>query len=202
MIVTTGSQQMLALLSDVLLDPGDVVLTEAPTYFVYQGVLQGAGARVLSVPMDEQGMDADALESLLRRLERSGELGRVKLIYTCDYYQNPTGLTLSLERRRRLLELARRYSRTRRILILEDGAYRELRYEGDDLPSIKSFDVHNEYVVWTSTFSKPLAPGLKTGYGIVPRVGRPAVAPQGQPRLRLQQSDPALTRALTGEWGL
>ncbi len=167
-IVTTGSQQLLALLSDVVLDPGDIVLTEAPTYFVYQGVLQGAGARVLSVPMDEHGMDADALEALLRRLDRTGELARVRLIYTCDCYQNPTGLTLSLERRRRLLELARRYSRTRRILILEDGAYRELRYEGEDIPSIKSFDIHNEYVVWTSTFSKPLAPGLKTGYGIVP----------------------------------
>ena len=168
-VVTTGSQQLLALLSDILLDPGDIVLTEAPTYFVYQGVLQGVGVRVLSVPMDEHGMDTDALEDLLRRLERSGELGRVKLIYTCDYYQNPTGLTLSLERRRKLLELARRYSRARRILILEDGAYRELRYEGADLPSVKSFDVRNEYVVWTSTFSKPLAPGLKTGYGILPR---------------------------------
>ena len=97
-MVTTGSQQLLALLADVLLDPGDIVLTEAPTYFVYQGVLQGAGARVLSVPMDEQGMDTDALEALLRRLERSGELGRVKLIYTCDYYQNPTGLTLAPKR--------------------------------------------------------------------------------------------------------
>ena len=168
-IVTTGSQQLLALLADVLLDPGDIVLTEAPTYFVYQGVLQGAGARVLSVPMDEHGMDVDALEALLRRLERSGELGRVKLIYTCDYYQNPTGLTLAPERRRRLLELARKFSRERRILILEDGAYRELRYEGADLPSVKSFDANNEYVVWTGTFSKPCAPGLKTGYGIVPR---------------------------------
>ena len=168
-VVTTGSQQLLALLSDVLLDPGDIVLTEAPTYFVYQGVLQGAGARVLSVPMDERGMDTDALEELLSRLERSGELGRVKLIYTCDYYQNPTGLTLSLERRRKLVDLARRYSQSRRILILEDGAYRELRYEGADLPSVKSFDPRNEYVIWTSTFSKPLAPGLKTGYGILPR---------------------------------
>jgi 2-aminoadipate transaminase len=168
-VVTTGSQQLLALLGDILLDPGDIVLTEAPTYFVFQGVLRGVGARVLSVPMDEHGLDVDALESLLRRLERSGELPRVKLIYTCDYYQNPTGLTLSRERRPRLLELARRYSKTNRIIILEDGAYRELRYEGDDLPSVKSFDTRNEHVVWTSTFSKPLAPGLKTGCGILPR---------------------------------
>ena len=168
-VVTTGSQQLLALLGDVLLDAGDVVLVEAPTYFVFQNVLRGVGARVLGVPMDEHGLDVDALESLLWRLERSGELHRVKLIYTCDYHQNPTGLTLSRERRPKLLELARRYSRTNRILILEDGAYRELRYEGDDLPSVKSFDRRNEHVVWTSTFSKPCAPGLKTGYGVLPR---------------------------------
>lgn len=167
-VVTTGSQQLLALLGDILLDPGDIVIAEAPTYFVFQNVLRGVGARVLAVPMDEHGLDVDALESLLRRLERSGELPRVKLIYTCDYYQNPTGLTLSRERRPRLLELARRYSRTKRILILEDAAYRELRYEGDDLPSVKSFDRRNEYVIWTSTFSKPCAPGLKTGYGVLP----------------------------------
>jgi 2-aminoadipate transaminase len=78
-------------------------------------------------------------------------------------------LTLSLSRRQKLLELARRYSRSQRILILEDAAYRELRYEGADLPSVKSFDPGNEYVAWTSTFSKPCAPGLKTGYGILPR---------------------------------
>jgi 2-aminoadipate transaminase len=168
-VITTGSQQLLALVSDVLLDPGDIVITEAPTYFVYQGVLQSVGARVLSVPIDDHGLDTDALENLLRRLEQTGELGRVKLIYTCDYFQNPTGLTLSGPRRRRLVELAQRYSRAHRILILEDAAYRELRYEGDDLPSVKSFDPHNEYVLWAATFSKPCSPGLKTGYGILPR---------------------------------
>jgi 2-aminoadipate transaminase len=153
----------------VLLDPGDIVLTEAPTYFVFQGVLQTAGAHVLSVPMDDHGLDPDALEALLCRLERTGELHRLKMIYTCDYYQNPTGLTLSRERRRRVLDLARRFSRTHRILVLEDGAYRELRYEGEDLPSIKTFDTANEHVIWAGTFSKPCAPGLKTGYGILPR---------------------------------
>jgi 2-aminoadipate transaminase len=168
-IVTTGSQQLLTLLSEALLDPGDIVLTEAPTYFVFQGVLQTAGARVLSVGMDEHGLDPDALEQLLCRLERTGELNRVKIIYTCDYYQNPTGLTLSRERRCRVLDLARRFSRTHRILVLEDGAYRELRYEGEDLPSIKSLDAGNEHVIWAGTFSKPCAPGLKTGYGILPR---------------------------------
>jgi 2-aminoadipate transaminase len=168
-VVTTGSQQLLYLLGEVLLDSGDIVITEAPSYFVYHGVLASKGVRVLSVPMDADGMDIDALEALLQRLKRSGEIARVKMIYTVDYFQNPTGLTLSLPRRRRLLELVRRFSHDHRILILEDAAYRELRFDGPDLPSIKSFDESNEYVISTYTFSKPCAPGLKTGYGMLPR---------------------------------
>jgi 2-aminoadipate transaminase len=82
---------------------------------------------------------------------------------------NPSGLTLSVKRRQHLLELAHRYSRHRRVLILEDAAYRELRYEGKDLPSIKSFDDGNRHVILAMTFSKACAPGLKTGYGFLPR---------------------------------
>jgi 2-aminoadipate transaminase len=113
-------------------------------------------------------MMTDALEALLARLEKSGDLPRVKLIYTVDYFQNPTGLTRSLPRRRQLLDLAQRFSKSQRILILEDAAYRELRFEGEDVPSIKSFDRTNEYVILAMTFSKPLSPGLKTGYGVLP----------------------------------
>ncbi len=168
-VITTGSQQLLYVLGELLLDPGDIVITEAPSYFVYHGVMSSLGLRVLSVPMDEQGMITDALEELLVRLERTGELERVKLIYTVDYYQNPSGLTLSLSRRRHLLELARRFSKKQRLFILEDAAYRELRYDGADLPTIKSFDSANEHVILAMTFSKPAAPGLKTGYGVLPR---------------------------------
>jgi 2-aminoadipate transaminase len=168
-IITTGSQQLLYMVGELLLDPGVVVITEAPSYFVYHASLAGRGVQILPVRMDAEGLDTDALEDLLRRLERDGRLGRLKMIYTVDYYQNPTGLTLSRRRRERLLGLVRQYSRTHRILILEDAAYRELRFTGDDLPSVKSFDTGNEYVIYTSTFSKPCAPGLKTGYGIVPR---------------------------------
>jgi 2-aminoadipate transaminase len=168
-VVTTGSQQLLYLLSEMLLDPGDIVITEAPSYFVYQGTLTSQGVRILSVPVDKEGMDVDALEEMLIELERSGNLGRLRLIYVCDYFQNPTGLTLSLDRRRRLVELARRFSRRQRILILEDAAYRELRYSGPDLPSIKSFDSENSHVILALTFSKACAPGMKTGYGFLPR---------------------------------
>jgi 2-aminoadipate transaminase len=168
-VITTGSQQLLCLLAEALFDPGDIVITEAPSYFVYHSLLQSSGARVLTVPMDDGGMDLDALEALLTRLDRTGELPRVKLIYTVDYYQNPTGLTLAADRRPRLVELARRFSTHHRILVLEDAAYRELCFAGDDLPSVKRYDLNNEYVVYTSTFSKPCSPGLKTGYALLPR---------------------------------
>jgi 2-aminoadipate transaminase len=168
-VVTTGSQQLLYLLGEALLDPGDLVITEAPSYFVYQGTLNSLGVRTLSVPMDEHGMDTDTLADLLARLERTGELDRLRLIYVVDYFQNPSGRTLSLERRRHLVELARRYSKRHRLFILEDAAYRELRYEGPDLPSVKSFDPDNRHVLLAMTFSKPCAPGLKTGYGVLPR---------------------------------
>jgi 2-aminoadipate transaminase len=167
-VVTTGSQQLLYLVGELLLDPGDLVITEAPSYFVYEGTLQSLGARTLTVPMDDEGMNTDALADLLARLERTGELERLRFIYVVDYFQNPTGLTLSLPRRRHLLELARRYSRHRRLFILEDAAYRELRYDGADLPSVKSLDKGNEHVILAMTFSKPCAPGLKTGYGLLP----------------------------------
>jgi 2-aminoadipate transaminase len=168
-VLTTGSQQLLYLLGEALFDAGDIVITEAPSYFVYHSLLVSKGVRVLTVPMDDGGMDLEALETLLDRLARTGEIARVKLIYTVDYFQNPTGLTLAEARRPRLVEIARRFSTHHRILILEDAAYRELRYTGDDLPSVKRFDEANEFVVYTSTFSKPLAPGLKTGYALMPR---------------------------------
>jgi 2-aminoadipate transaminase len=167
-IITTGSQQLLYMLGELLLDPGDIVITEAPSYFVYHGTLSSLGVRTLQVPMDEDGMDTGKLEELLTRLKRSGELARVKLIYTVDYFQNPTGLTLSWRRRQHLMELVRRFSKKQRILVLEDAAYRELRFDGLDVPSLKSLDADNAHVILAMTFSKPMAPGLKTGYGILP----------------------------------
>lgn len=168
-VLTTGSQQMLYILSELLLDPGDLVIAEAPSYFVFHDCLKSAGATVVPVPMDDGGMCMEALAETLERLDRKGDLKRLKLIYTVDYFQNPTGLTMAKDRRPKLVDLAKRYSKYHRLLILEDAAYRELRYDGEDVPSIKSFDAGNEHVVYASTFSKPCAPGLKTGYAIVPR---------------------------------
>jgi 2-aminoadipate transaminase len=168
-VVGNGSQQLLYLIGEALLDAGDIVIAEGPSYFVYHGALQSFGVRTLQVPMDDDGMDTGALEELLLKLEQSGELERVKMIYTVDYFQNPSGRSLSLKRRERLVELARRFSKKHTILILEDAAYRELRYDGDDLPSLLRFDPEHKHVMLTMTFSKPLAPGFKTGYGLLPK---------------------------------
>jgi 2-aminoadipate transaminase len=167
-LITTGSQQLLYLLAELLLDPGDIVITEAPSYFVFHSVLHSHGAQVLGVPVDEQGMNLTALAELLQQLDKTGELERVKMVYTVDYYQNPTGLTLAAARRPQLLELVQRYSRRQRIVLVEDAAYRQLRYEGEDMRSIKSWDSSNQWVVYAGTFSKPCAPGLKLGYALVP----------------------------------
>lgn len=167
-VITNGSQQFLYLLAEVLLDPGDIVFTEAPSYFVYHSGLTSHGARVIGIPTDDHGMRIDVLERELTRLDRAGELGRVKMVYAIDYFQNPTGRTLSVERRRPLVELVRKYSRDHRIILLEDAAYREMRFAGHDIPSLKSLDSGNEFVAYTSTFSKPCSPGVRIGYGILP----------------------------------
>jgi len=167
-VLTTGSQQLLYFLGELLVDPGDIIITEAPTYFVCRETFHSAGARVRTVPVDEHGLNVDALEEMLVQMEQSGELEQLRFIYVVDYFQNPTGLSLSAERRPKLVELARRFSRQHRILIIEDAAYRELRYDGPDLPSLKSYDTDNTHVVLAMTFSKPCAPGLKTGYGVLP----------------------------------
>jgi 2-aminoadipate transaminase len=167
-LVSTGSQQALYLIADVLLDPGDIVITANPSYFVFTGALQSLGARVLAVPMDDDGMDVEAVARLLAGLRDRGELSRVKFVYCTSYFDNPTGLSLSAPRRRRLVEIVREFSGEHRILILEDAAYRELRYDGAPLPSIKSFDPDNQFTIITQTFSKPFAPGIKLGYTAMP----------------------------------
>ena len=167
-LITTGSQQSLYLLSEALFDEGDYIITEEPSYFVHHGVLTGHGVRVLTVPMDDGGMDTAALETLLEQMARDGRLNRLKMIYTCDYFQNPSGRTLALERRPHLAALARRFSTKHRLLVLEDAAYRELGFAPASLPSVKSFERDNQNVIYAGTFSKPCAPGLKTGYALLP----------------------------------
>lgn len=168
-VVTAGSQQMLQHVSDVLLDPGDICLVAGPTYFVYLGTLNAVGARTIAVETDEHGMRMDSLEAALERIEAAGELDRVKLIYLVSWFENPSGLTLSAERRRQVIEIAERWSKHHRLLILEDTAYRELQYDGEHLPSVWSCDESRERVILAQTFSKSFSPGLRVGYAVLPR---------------------------------
>jgi len=167
-LLSTGSQQALYLIADVLLDPGDIVITANPSYFVFTGALQSLAAKVLAVPMDDNGMDVSAVEKLLEQLQSQNQLHKVKFIYCTSFFDNPTGLSLSTPRRKQLVEIVRKFSTQHRILILEDAAYRELRYDGESLPSIKSFDPENIYTIITQTFSKPFSPGIKLGYTAMP----------------------------------
>ena len=153
----SGSQQGLDLAARVFLDPGDVVVVEEPSFFCALQVFRAAGARIVGVPVDRSGMRTDILESLLSRYSP-------KLIYTLPTFQNPSGATMSLDRRRRLLEIAYRHQ----VPVLEDDPYSELRYEGASLPSLKSMDRYG-YVIYLSTFSKMLLPGLRIGWLAAPR---------------------------------
>jgi 2-aminoadipate transaminase len=114
-------------------------------------------------------MIPEALDEELARREKSGELSRVKAIYITSYYENPSTVTLSRDRRRRIVEIAKRWSRQGPIYVIDDAAYRELRYAGDDLPSLRSFDEDGQHVIVAETFSKSFSPGIRVGWGILPR---------------------------------
>ena len=168
-VVTAGSNQLLYLVGDSLLDPGDVVICGAPSYFVILGTLGNLGARTVGVEIDEHGLIPEAIEDELARLEAAGELGRVKLIYVCTYYDNPSGVTVPAERRAALVRTARRWSRHGKIFVIEDTAYRELRYYSDDIPSLRSFDPEGDTVIQAGSFSKSFSPGVRVGWGMLPR---------------------------------
>jgi 2-aminoadipate transaminase len=167
-VVTSGSQQLLYLVAEALVDPGDIVLVEAPTYFVYLGLLETRGARAIGVATDDHGLRLDALESTLAEIEERGELDRVKLIYTVTEHSNPTGISLAPERRGPLVEIARRWSKSHRIYVLEDAAYRGLTFSGTEPPSVWSHDRAGDTVILSRSFSKTYSPGLKTGFGVLP----------------------------------
>ncbi len=167
-VVTAGSNQLLHLVCESLLDPGDIVICAAPTYLVFLGTLSNLGARSIGVATDDQGIIPEALESLLAELQRRGELERVKAIYLVPYFDNPQGVTMPLERRAAVVESAARWSKRHAIHVIEDAAYRLLRYEGEDVPSTWTVDETHERVIVAGTFSKTFAPGIRVGWGILP----------------------------------
>jgi DNA-binding transcriptional MocR family regulator len=144
MIITSGSQQLLYMTTEALCDPGDIVIVEDPTYFVYLGILQSRGATVRGVRMENDGLELAHLENILESLKKGGGLRRVKALYLVSYFQNPTGITTSFEKKIGALKLLKKYERAagHPIYLLEDAAYRELRfgrYSGKELKTrIKS----------------------------------------------------------------
>jgi len=167
-VVTTGSQAILYLATEALVDPGDVVIISDPSYFVYMGILEGVGADVRGVPIQKDGMDVGAVRAVVEQLRSEGKLDRLKIIYVVSYFQNPSGVTMSAKKRRALFDLVQEIRDEAPVFILEDGAYRELRYRGRKVPPIKLLDTNNDSVIYAGTFCKPFSAGLKTGYGIVP----------------------------------
>lgn len=170
LLITHGSQQLLYLLTETLCDPGDIVLVEDPTYFVYLGIAQSHGLRCRGVRLLPDGVDLAHLEQVLEELRRSGDLPRVKLLYLVTYYQNPTGYTTSQAKKSAALKLLRRYEKFagHPLYLLEDAAYRELRFAGDDVPSALIAPGGADRVFYAGTFSKPFATGVRVGFGVLP----------------------------------
>lgn len=167
-LMVNGSQQALDLIGKVFLNPGDTVLTDAPTYLGAIQAWNAYEARFVGVPLDENGTRVDLIEDVLKR-------EKVKLIYCLPNFHNPAGVTLSLERRHKLIELAAKYG----AFIVEDDPYGELRYEGEDLTPL--IVMHKENVIYLSTFSKTLAPGIRLGWIVAPAraLGKIVQAKQG-----------------------
>jgi 2-aminoadipate transaminase len=160
-IVTTGGQQAIDLICKTLVDPGDVVICEAPTYPGAVPVFCSYQAETIQVDCDEDGMRVEELEAVLARLD--GEGRRPKFVYTVPSFQNPAGVTMSLERRRRLVELARQ----RELLVVEDNPYGLLRFGGEPLPPLYQLD-GGDFVIYVGTFSKILSPGIRLGWAVAP----------------------------------
>lgn len=152
-LIINGSQQGLDFSGKIFLDKDDVVICESPSYLGAINAFKAYMPKFVEVPMDDDGMIIEELEKALEANPKA------KLIYTIPDFQNPTGKTLSVERRKRLVELAEKYN----VPIIEDNPYGELRYEGDRLPAIKSFDTKG-LVVYLGTFSKTFCPGYRLGW--------------------------------------
>ncbi len=163
-VTTTGGQQALDLLTKVFINPGDTVITESPSYTGALNSFKSYEAKIIGIPIDENGIEVPLLEGKLKELAKKGI--KVKFIYLVPNFSNPSGVTLSLKRRKKVLELARKYE----TIILEDNPYGMLRFQGRPIPTIKELDGRgsNHNVIYLSTLSKLLAPGFRIGWIVAP----------------------------------
>jgi len=173
-LVTAGSQQGLDIISKIFLDPNDIIVVELPTYIGGLQAFTAYRARMIGVPLDDEGMKISLLKDTLTRLAKKGK--KPKFIYVVPDFQNPSGITMSLERRKGLLDLAYRYE----VPIIEDSPYKDLRYKGTSVPAIHSMDKEDQVIV-LGTFSKLLCPGLRLAWIMAPTewMDRMVVAKQG-----------------------
>jgi 2-aminoadipate transaminase len=163
-VVTTGSQQALDLVTKIFINPGDVVIAEAPSYVGALGVFRAHEADVVHVPMDADGLIPGDLDATLTRLIAEGR--QVKFLYTVPNYHNPGGVTLSLERRPQVLEICARH----RVLVLEDNPYGLLGFDAEPLPAMRSMS--EDGVIYLGSFSKTFAPGFRVGWAVAPHAVR------------------------------
>jgi len=156
-IISSGSQQGLDLVGKVFLSPGDIAIVELPSYLAALNAFYSYGGELVGIPMDEDGMRMDILEEKLIQLKNEGK--KVKFIYTISNFQNPAGVTMSLARRKKVIEIANKFN----VFIVEDNPYEKLRFEGEPIPSIYSLE-KNGSVISLGTFSKILCPGLRLAW--------------------------------------
>ena len=170
-LITSGAQQIADLISKALVNEGDTVICEAPSFIGCLNTFRSYNAKLVGVPMERDGMDINKLE------EAINSNSNIRFIYTIPNFQNPSGITMSLEKRKALYELAKKYQ----ILILEDNPYGDLRYIGEPLPTIKSMDDEG-IVMYAGSFSKVISPGMRVGYAIGPKeiIQKMVVCKQGQ----------------------
>jgi 2-aminoadipate transaminase len=163
-VVTVGAQQALDLITRIFVDPGDVVLAEAPSYVGALGTFASYQADVVHVPLDDEGLIPEALRETLARLRRAGR--RVKFLYTVPTFQNPAGVTLTTQRRREVLEICAMYD----VLIIEDNPYGLLGFDGRPMRALRADDA--ERVIYLGSFSKTIASGLRVGWALAPHAVR------------------------------
>ena len=171
LIITSGAQQIADLLSKSLINEGDTVICEAPSFIGCLNTFRSYNAKLCGIPMETDGMNTELLEDALKREKN------IRFIYTIPNFQNPSGITMSLEKRKKVYELAKKYG----VMILEDNPYGDLRYSGEALPSIKSFDDCG-LVMYAGSFSKVISPGMRVGYACGPKdvIQKMVVCKQGQ----------------------